>query len=100
MARVHLYRWRSYFHHTVTIGAIKSLTPGINTIKYAIDYLRATITTYAANAAEADLTTNGYPVREAWVAFGNSYAAGIGAGKPFNNDKDTCRRRTGGYIAI
>lgn len=98
------------FNHLVTIGSVEVLTPAIsnvwNDIKYSADHLQATgypwwatIATYLESSDAVDLTTAPFPVREGWVAFGDSYAAGIGAGKPLDNTK-ACARGTGGYPSI
>ncbi|KAI0452791.1 pectate lyase superfamily protein-domain-containing protein [Xylaria acuta] len=100
----------SFLCGITTIGARETLTPAIsessNTIKYAEEHLQAlvypwwaTIATYAENLGRIDVTTEGYPIKTGWVGFGDSYAAGIGAGKPLDTVKD-CSRGTGGYIAI
>jgi hypothetical protein len=98
------------FNQLTTIGSVEVLTPAIsnvwNDIKYSADHLQATgypwwatIATYLESSDAIDLTTASFPVNEGWVAFGDSYAAGIGAGKPIDNIK-ACARGTGGYPPI
>ncbi|KAH8744127.1 LysM domain-containing protein [Diaporthe sp. PMI_573] len=108
---VNIYRVASsWFTDITTIGAREIVTPAIsestNVIKYAQDHLQATgypwwatVATYGTNHEDIDIATPGYPVQEGWVAFGDSYTAGIGAGKPLD-DTDTRKRGTGSYIAI
>ncbi|KAL6702737.1 hypothetical protein ACN47E_000971 [Coniothyrium glycines] len=94
-----------------TIGAREMVTPAIsedtNLIRYAKDHLQATVYPWWATIAtygefgrdDLDTTVEGYPIKEGWVAFGDSYAAGVGAGTPLDT-VDTCKRGTGAYISI
>ena len=104
---------RLLFNHLNTIGSIETLTPAIsnkyNEIKYAKDHLQATgypwwatIGTYAESLDPVDTNTEPFPIREGWVAFGDSYAAGIGAGNRLQKDEDDngCSRGTGSYPTI
>ncbi|KAH7071790.1 LysM domain-containing protein [Paraphoma chrysanthemicola] len=101
----------SFFVDMTTIGAREMVTPaiseGTNLIRYAKDHLQATVYPWWATVAtygefggdDLDTTVEGYPIKEGWVAFGDSYAAGIGAGTPLDT-VDTCKRGTGAYISI
>jgi hypothetical protein len=107
---VNIYRiTKSWITDITTIGAREIVTPAIsesiNFIRYAKDYLQGTaypswaaIATYG-NYEDIEVGTLDAPVREGWVAFGDSYAAGIGAGMRLDTDA-TCNRGTGSYIAI
>lgn len=57
------------------------------------------IATYLESSESVDLTVDPYPITEGWVSFGDSYAAGIGAGKPYDKIKN-CARGSGGYPPI
>lgn len=98
------------FNHIVTIGSVEVVTPGIsnqnNEIIYADNHLQATqypwwttIATYLDSSASIAAYSTPSPVKNGWVAFGDSYAAGIGAGTPLDKDFG-CRRGTGSYPAI
>lgn len=108
---VNIYRvYNSWFTDITTIGAREILTPaigeGTNLIRYAKDHLQATvypwwatIATYGQFGNDPNSFAEEYPIKEGWVAFGDSYAAGIGAGKPLDK-VDDCKRGTGAYISI
>jgi hypothetical protein len=107
---VNIYRvTKSWITDITTIGAREIVTPAIsesiNLIRYAKDYLQGTaypswaaIATYG-NYEDIEINTIDPPIREGWVAFGDSYAAGIGAGMRLDTS-DTCNRGTGSYVAI
>lgn len=99
-----------FISQLVTIGAVEAITPAIsnryNRIVYAEDSLEATgypwwvgVTTYLDSVARINVTQDPYPIKDGWVSFGDSYAAGIGAGKPLDNTP-TCQRGRGSYMAI
>lgn len=82
---------KSYFNHIVIIGANEVTTPAIseqvNSIEYTKDNPQATAcpwwtttATYFENAYDLDPTNGSFPIKKVWVAFGDSYAVGIGAG--------------------
>ena len=99
-----------FLNHLVTIGAVETLTPAIsnryNEIKYTADHLQATgypwwttISTYLDSSGSINASVSPFPVKQGWVSFGDSYAAGIGAGTPLDQ-VDKCKRGTGSHIAI
>jgi hypothetical protein len=101
---------KSWFTHITAVGAREIITPAItesnNLIRYAKAHLQATvypwwgiIATYSTTYEDINAPTLKFLVRRGWVAFGDSYAAGIGAGLPLD-DVDVCKRGTGSYIAI
>lgn len=53
---------------------------------------------YLDSSDPVNLLENRSPIKNGWVAFGDLYAAGIGAGSPVNTpDPDKCMRGDGGY---
>lgn len=100
-----------YLNHLSTIGAVETLTLAIsnknNEIKYAKDHLQATvypwwatIATYLDSQDVVNQTSPArFPIKDGFVSFGDSYAAGIGAGKPLDKVSD-CSRGRGSYMAI
>lgn len=97
-------------NHLVTIGSVEVVTPAIsntyNDIIYAVDHLQATgypwwttIATYLDSSPPIQPKVSPSPVKTGWVAFGDSYAAGIGAGLPYDNVRE-CARGTGGHPPI
>lgn len=99
-----------FISHLVTVGSVEVVTPGVsnryNRIVYAEDTLEATaypwwtaIASYPDSNDKINVTNQPYPIREGWVSFGDSYAAGIGAGTPWD-DTAECYRGTGSYPAI
>ncbi|PMB67896.1 putative glucan endo-1,3-beta-glucosidase [Beauveria bassiana] len=99
-----------FISHLVTVGSVEVVTPAIsnryNRIIYAEDTLEATaypwwtaIASYLDSNDKINVTNKPYPIREGWVSFGDSYAAGIGAGNPWDDTKG-CYRGTGSYPAI
>ncbi|KAL2017482.1 hypothetical protein VTK56DRAFT_2078 [Thermocarpiscus australiensis] len=97
-------------NHVVTIGAVEVITPAIsntqNTILYASDHVQAleypwwtAVAFYGDSIGQLDPSVNPSPVKNGWVSFGDSYAAGIGAGTPLDT-VDDCKRGTGSYTAI
>lgn len=98
------------FTHIVTIGSVEIITPAIsnkeNGIIYADDALEATgfpwwttIASYFGNTAPVNHNTRPFPISNGWVAFGDSFAAGIGTGASWDSDVEKCHRGTGGYPA-
>ena len=101
-----------YFNDIVTIGSNETVTPAIsntiNEIIYAKDVIQATdypwwttVATYLDSSSDFDPNiVEAYPVKNGWVSFGDSYAAGIGALLPLDSDTHICKRGTGSYTAI
>ncbi|KAK6537192.1 hypothetical protein TWF694_011389 [Orbilia ellipsospora] len=97
-------------NHLITIGSVQMIEPGLrdkyNFIRYATNYTQAVgypwwsiIGSYLDFIEPIDpLTVQNHvnPVG-GWTAFGDSYAAGIGTGKPYDTDQTKCRRGTGAY---
>ncbi|KAK8143433.1 hypothetical protein G3M48_007257 [Beauveria asiatica] len=99
-----------FISHLITIGSVEVVTPAFsndyNRIIYVDDTLQATvypwwtaIASYLDSSAKINITGHDYPIKKGWVAFGDSYAAGIGAGTPLDADPD-CYRGRGSYTAI
>ena len=94
-------------NHIITIGAVEIITPAIsntnNEILYASDHIQAleypwwtAVATYFDSFSAFDVSAGTIPVKNGWVAFGDSYGAGIGAGAPYDS-VPICRRGTGAY---
>lgn len=99
-----------FLSHLVTIGSVEVVTPAIsnlyNDIIYAENSLEATgfpwwttVGSYLDSNIKINVTDRPYPIKKGWVSFGDSYAAGIGAGKPWDT-LSKCTRGTGSYPAI
>ncbi|KAM3446251.1 hypothetical protein MY3296_009850 [Beauveria thailandica] len=99
-----------FISHLITIGSVEVVTPAFsndyNRIIYVDDTLQATvypwwtaIASYLDSSAKINITGHDYPIKKGWVAFGDSYAAGIGAGTPLDADPN-CYRGRGSYTAI
>lgn len=98
-----------YMKHVITIGAVEMISPSINNehneIVIATSNLQGSqypwwsvVGTYLDSSYYIDVTATPPPVRNGWVAFGDSYAAGIGAGDAVDNPDDgKCLRGNGGY---
>lgn len=98
-----------YMKHVITIGAVEMISPSINNehneIVMATSNLqgsqypwRSVVGTYLDSSYYIDVTATPPPVRNGWVAFGDSYAAGIGAGDAVDNPDDgKYLRGNGGY---
>lgn len=98
-----------YLKHVITIGAVEMISPSINNehneIVMATSNLQGSqypwwsvVGTYLDSSYFIDETATPPPVRNGWVAFGDSYAAGIGAGDAVDNpDHKKCLRGDGGY---
>ncbi|OAA34929.1 LysM domain protein [Beauveria brongniartii RCEF 3172] len=99
-----------FISHLITIGSVEVVTPAFsndyNRIIYVDDTLEATVypwwtamASYLDSSAKINITGHDYPIKKGWVAFGDSYAAGIGAGTPLDADPN-CYRGRGSYTAI
>lgn len=108
-----------YLSHMVTIGSVEALTPGFadyyNRIVMASETVAAAkypwwtgIGAYLDNISDVDKQGSDgspFPIHNGFVSFGDSYAAGIGAGPEYDDDDNDdnehkCYRRCGSYPAI
>jgi hypothetical protein len=66
-------------------------------IRKALDICSAVALYLDAVNPIADITNWPHVVRHGWASFGDSYAAGIGAGEPYDDDTVKCRRGNNSY---
>ncbi|ATY64012.1 LysM domain protein [Cordyceps militaris] len=99
-----------FISHLITIGSVEVVTPAIsnyyNRIIYVDDALEASaypwwtaVASYLDSSDKINITSGAYPIKKGWVSFGDSYAAGIGAGFPLDTESK-CSRGRGGHPAI
>ena len=105
---VNLYNASSlWFNHIITIGSVEVVTPAIsnsnNEIIYAANVTQALVYpwwTAIASYLDSASTADNCPVCSGFVAWGDSFSSGVGAGLPYDSDAKTCKRGTGSYPAI